>query len=120
MPVALRTTLRVVFLIALVAAFAAGLTTPSEVPDLLDHQDKVGHFFAFLALGLLGFTAWPNHRLAIMVVLLAHGASMEYAQSMTDHRRGDPWDWLADAMGAGTAALLVAWIDRPQSGRRCP
>jgi len=119
MPAALRTTLRVVFMIALVAAFAAGLSTPSEVPDLLEHQDKFGHFLAFLALGLLGFTAWPNHRLAIMVLLLAHGALMEYAQSMTTHRRGDPWDWLADAMGAGTAALIVKWIDR-QHGPKGP
>lgn len=120
MPVALRTSLRAVFLIALVGAFVAALAAPSEVPDLMDHQDKVGHFVAFLALGLLGLTAWPNHRFAIMVLLLAHGASMEVAQSMTDHRRGDPWDWLADAMGAGAAALLVACIDRRRHGHKRP
>lgn len=120
MPIALRTSLRVVFLIALVVAFVAGLAAPSKVPDLMDHQDKVGHFVTFVALGLLGFTAWPHHRFAIMVLLLAHGASMEVAQSMTDHRRGDPWDWLADAIGAGAAAVLLAWIDRPRHGHKRP
>ena len=43
--------------------------------------------------------AWPQQPLAIALGLLVYGAAMEVAQSFTTHRFGDPWDWLADAVG---------------------
>ncbi len=99
------TLLRLSFLAAMAAVFALGLIQPAETPDLLAHQDKIGHFLAYLGLGLLGMIAWPRHRGFVLVLLLGHGAAMEFAQSLTEHRMGDPWDWLADASG-----VLLAWI----------
>lgn len=98
--------LRAAFLVALLLAFAVALLPAPATPELVVGQDKIGHFAAFVALGLLGFSAWPSRPGAVFVALLAYGYAIEVAQSLTAHRIGDAWDWLADAVGAGTAFVV--------------
>lgn len=97
-----QVTLRILFLTALGLSFWVALSTPVQTG--IEHGDKWLHFAAYFGLGLLGLLAWPRHTLAVCVVLLSHGALVEIAQSMTSHRMGDLWDWLADSLG-----VLAAW-----------
>jgi len=98
--------LRAAFLVALLLAFVVALLPVPATPELVAGQDKLGHFAAFVALGLLGLSAWPARPGAVFVTLLAYGYAIEAAQSLTAHRTGDVWDWLADALGAATALVL--------------
>lgn len=99
MPAAVRTLLRLLFLLALPAVFWLALMPVPEVAKLFSWQDKVEHALLFAGLALLGWLAWPNRPWLIVIGLLAYGGAMEVAQSLTTHRMGDPWDWLADAIG---------------------
>ena len=100
------TLLRIAFLLALLSSFAVALLPSPGLPGEVDHADKIAHFLAYFGLGALGLFAWPRHALAVCLLLLAHGALVEIAQSLTDYRQGDIWDWLADAVGV-MAALVV-------------
>ena len=84
----------------------------------LPHIDKVLHFGYFLG-GAGLFTTWlllwqrSDSRRIIHVVLpvavfLAIGALDEFQQSLSPGRSGnDPFDWLADVLGAATGAYLA-------------
>lgn len=98
-----RTLLRVVFLVALVVIFVFALAPAPDTAQVIDHQDKFEHLLVFLLLGLLGLAAWPQHPRSVIVALLSYGLLMELAQSFTEHRQGDPWDGLADALGVAGA-----------------
>ncbi len=111
----IQTAFRVGFVAALVLSFVVALSTP--VHTGIVHGDKWLHLIAYLGLGLLGFLAWPKHSLTVCMVLLAHGALVEVAQSMTTHRMGDIWDWLADAAGVLLALLIYRHILRPITRR---
>lgn len=99
MPASVRTLLRLLFVIALLAIFWLALLPAPDVVKLVSWQDKVEHAVLFAGLALLALAAWPQRPLAIALGLLLYGAGMEVAQSFTGHRFGDPWDWLADAVG---------------------
>lgn len=98
--------LRLAFVTAMLLSFAVALAPAPELPSGIDHADKIAHFLAYLGLGLIGLFAWPRHALAVCVVLLAHGALVEVAQSLTGYRYGDVQDWLADAAGVLVALLI--------------
>lgn len=98
--------LRTAFLAALIAVFILALLPPPPVPEMMNSQDKVGHFMAFAALGLLGLAAWPRHTTTLVITLLACGALIEVAQMMTVSRQAETLDWLADAAGVAAAAML--------------
>lgn len=99
MPTSVRKLLRFVFVLTLCAVFWLALLPAPDVVQLVSWQDKVEHAVLFAGLALLALAAWPQRALAIALGLLAYGAAMEVAQSFTAHRVGDPWDWLADAVG---------------------
>lgn len=101
-----HTLLRTVFALALLIVLLLALAPTPDTVQVIDQQDKLGHFLVFLVLGLLGLAAWPKHTRAVIVALLSYGLLMELAQSFTDHRHGDPWDWLADAIGVASAWLI--------------
>ena len=64
-----------------------------------------------------GWYGVPRHVFVLASIalgLLAYGAAMEVAQSFTAHRVGDPWDWLADAVGL--LALLPFVLRRRRLG----
>ncbi|MBI1905315.1 MAG: VanZ family protein [Rhodocyclales bacterium] len=98
--------LRTVSVIALVAVFVLALLPPPPVPEVMNSQDKAGHFMAFVGLGLLGLTAWPRHAKTLVVALLAYGALIEVAQMLSALRQAELLDWLADAAGVATAIVL--------------
>ncbi len=103
--------LRASFALALVVVFVLALLPAPDVPKVVDWQDKVEHAVLFALLGLLGLAAWARHDRAVVLGLVAHGLLMEIAQSLTAHRHGDPWDWVADTLGVA-AALLLARVFR--------
>ncbi len=87
----------------------------SDAPPLLPHLDKVMHFTYFFAGGILA-AGWLHalhldwkRILPTAIILLAVLAFIdEWHQCYTPGRSGaDPWDWLADLLGAcgGTFAL---------------
>jgi len=102
-----HTTLRIAFALALAIIFLLALTPTPDTAQVIEQQDKFGHFFVFLLLGLLGLAAWPQRPYTVIVALLSYGLLMELAQSLTDHRHGDPWDWIADALGVASAWLIA-------------
>jgi len=83
----------------------------------VSHFDKVAHFGYFLGGGGL-WSAYlfrrspenPNWRrifIAAVWVVAAVGVLDEWHQSFTPGRSGnDPFDWMADLLGAGTGALI--------------
>lgn len=84
----------------------------------IPHGDKILHFGWFFAGALLLSAAihlaWrPRARnllLAVTLLLSVVGALDEYHQSFHEFRSGnDPWDWLADTLGAaaGAGAFLL-------------
>lgn len=99
MPASVRTTLRFLFVFLLLGVFWLALLPAPEVVKLVSWQDKIEHAVLFALLALFALAAWPERPLTIALGLLLYGAAMELAQSMTAHRFGDPWDWLADAVG---------------------
>ena len=99
MPSSVRQLLRFVFVVSLLAVFWLALLPAPDVVKLVSWQDKIEHAVLFAGLALLALAAWPQQPLAIALGLLVYGAAMEVAQSFTTHRFGDPWDWLADAVG---------------------
>ncbi len=107
MPSSVRTIFRLLFIALLVTVFWLALMPAPDIAKLVSWQDKVEHAVAFATLALLAFAGWPRHPLRIATGLLLYGAAMEIAQSRTSHRFGDPWDWVADAVGLLVLVPLV-------------
>jgi len=99
MPSSVRTIVRLLFIAALIAVFWLALMPAPELAKLVSWQDKIEHAVLFAALALMAIAGWPRHPGRIAVSLLLYGAAMEVAQSQTGYRFGDPYDWLADAVG---------------------
>lgn len=85
-------------------------------PDVVGF-DKLAHFSAFALLAFLLTRALELSRVrlqraAIFGALLGtlYGASDEIHQMFTPLRSPDPYDLIADALGAATGASLWAWL----------
>lgn len=115
MPASVRTLFRFLFLLAIVASFWLALMPLPETVSIVSWQDKIEHAMLFAVLALFGLAAWPQRPLTIAAGLLLYGAAMEWAQSFTAHRTGDPLDWLADAFGV--LVLLPAILRQRRSLR---
>ena len=96
---------RNLFIFALVAVFWLALQPAPDVVQIVSWQDKIEHAVLFAVLMVLGSLAWPDRMPQLVLGLLAYGAAMEVAQSFTDYRFGDLWDWVADAIGVLLAAI---------------
>lgn len=112
MPDDVRKLFRIVFSAALPVVFLLALMPAPDVPVIVREQDKIGHFAAFLVLAVLGFGGWPNRSVAVCAGLLLYGLAIEVGQSLTAHRYGDPWDWVADAIGVGAGVALKLLRER--------
>ncbi len=99
MPASVRFLVRFAYILVLLAVFWLALMPAPDIAQLVPWQDKVEHAALFAGLALFGLVAWPGRTGAIALGLLAYGGVMEVAQAFTGERVGDPWDWLADAVG---------------------
>lgn len=83
----------------------------------VNHFDKVAHFGYFLGGGGLWSAYlfrrrpenpnWWRIFIAAVLVVAAVGVLDEWHQSFTPGRSGnDPFDWMADLLGAATGALI--------------
>lgn len=79
--------------------------------DLRHPVDKIVHAgtFGLLALLLYGATGRP----VLSVVLTSlYGVLDELHQAFVPGRHANPWDWLADTLGAVIAVSLVGFLTR--------
>jgi VanZ family protein len=99
-------------------------TQPSlpQAPPI-PHLDKVAHFGYFFGGGglLAAFfylldpasPRWGRIILRTVLVLALVGLTDEYHQTFTPGRSGnDPWDWLADVLGALAGSLVFKRLHR--------
>jgi VanZ family protein len=95
--------------------------TPPQLEAIAPFQlwDKAEHFIAFaagavnLALALRWGTEWPWKKIVrfTIIAISVFGAVDEIHQLFTPHRSGaDPFDWMADTLGAAFAAIATALI----------
>lgn len=105
---------RSVFVIALITIFILAMIPLPEAITVFSFQDKVEHTGAFLVLMLLGGKGWPTGLAALFLGLVAYGLGIELCQHFfTANRVGDPWDLLADALGAAAGyGLLCSGMGR--------
>ena len=87
----------------------------------IEHLDKLAHFFYFLAGGMLlanwrvtlqpDRPRWNQILLASVAAMALIGLLDEWHQCFTPGRNGaDPWDWLADTLGAIAGAFATKFI----------
>jgi VanZ family protein len=104
---------------AMMAVIFAASSTPNldAIPGGV--SDKVAHFTAYAVLGALVLRAlaqveWggvtPRTTLVAWGVTALYGASDEYHQRFVPGRFMAVDDWLADALGAGAAVLVLAVV----------
>lgn len=112
------------------AIFYGGLIRIGALPEVASvPSDKLLHALAFggLALLLARAVQWfrPSVSLRRKLLLGCAGSSLlglllELCQALTVYRSADPWDWLADTVGAllaiGLAFALLAWAPRRAHG----
>lgn len=112
-----------------VAALVVAASSRSTVAGpQITHFDKVVHFGVYGLIGTLVVRQRPGWRGALWSVALvsAFGATDEWHQSFVPGRSTELADWVADTLGAATAAALYAgwpWyrnlLERPvRFGRR--
>lgn len=103
---------------ALLLYLSHGNRFPDAPAPPIPHFDKLLHFGYFLGGGVLlagclhlGKPAYRLKKILLVAIPLLSliGAADEYHQSFFVNRSGnDPWDWLADTIGA-TAGVFLFW-----------
>jgi len=92
------------------------------------HLDKVVHMVVW---SVVSIGTWPVVRLlsstrrlsmgrrfvVVVVVATVFGVSVELIQGLSSHRSADPWDALADLVGAILGALFCVWRERSRERR---
>lgn len=105
---------------AIWAAFLFLLSSRPTIPvDLSSGIDKVGHFAAYLVLGILlahGTRRFSYPAVVAIVLGMLYGASDEWHQSMVPGRTAEFGDWIADALGSIAGVALYIYFRR----RRAP
>lgn len=79
--------------------------------------DKANHALAFAMLALLGLRAYPARRARLLWGLVAYGALIELAQSLTGYRTAEWLDLAADAVGVVIGGPFARWCG---AGARSP
>ena len=91
------------FSVCLVVVLVAALM-PLQLQVSPTGWDKTNHVMAFAVLGTLGWRAYPQRGVPVLLALLAYGVLIELLQGLTGYRSADLFDVVADAIG-----LLVGW-----------
>lgn len=101
----------------------SSLSTPPAPEFGLEWGDKINHAGAYALLGvlltrasryLLAATTLRMQLIASVAAGLLYGMFDEVYQTFVPGRFGDVTDWLADALGVGTATALL-WLFRDTS-----
>jgi VanZ family protein len=92
---------------ALTAIIVLASVTPYQVPGAELGGDKIGHFFAYLALALAGAVIVPAERVWIVILrCLLLGFALEIVQGLWLEARQADWRDLL----ANTAGVACAWV----------
>lgn len=97
-------------IVVLVAAIVAGSLTPQQALPVENFSDKLGHYLAYLTLGLaVSGISSPQRLWQAMLGCFLLGASLELAQAaLTTHRTAEWGDLAANTSGIATAWLISA------------
>ncbi|HEX3601509.1 MAG TPA: VanZ family protein [Lacipirellulaceae bacterium] len=101
------------------ALFTATHIPPSEMVNVVEANDKVEHFSAYMLLAFGIALTWQlaagilnsRHLWIVWIVAIVYGALDEITQ-IPVHRDCDFWDWTADACGAAAGAFLFVLLRR--------
>jgi VanZ family protein len=105
---------KVFFWLFLAALLYMSLSPVPAVTPSIQNIDKMVHAGAYGLLFALAVKAY-NARLplwALAVATMVFGVSMEWAQSLTGYRYGEPMDMVANGTGIAIMWLLVILIRR--------
>lgn len=91
--------------------------TPGAASEAISDLDKLAHFFAFLILSFLLWSAYKLHRPFITSVLLlsAFGLSIELLQHFVPNRIFSLLDFAADIAGVVVGAFLYQLLGTKQA-----
>lgn len=113
--------------VGLYAAFIFYLSSQSFFPDTLPSYveklgDKTHHMIAYGLFGLLWYRAfrhcggaWAAPRAVLLAILASalYGVTDELHQWFVPLREADPWDLMADTVGAAAAVISMdRWLSR--------
>jgi len=112
------------------AIFYGGLIRIGQLPEVgFVASDKLLHAAAFGGLAVLLARAahWLRARASIVKKLVLGGLgssllglSLELCQAFVPYRSADPWDWVADSIGAllavGFSFMVLHWVPRRVHG----
>lgn len=106
-----RQAIRALFWLAFVVITLLALTPGPAMPPVLLGADKLKHIAAFATLAALVRLGWPELRLWLLVlVLLAHGAVIEFVQATPVlGREMSLGDLAADGIGIALG-LVTIWL----------
>ena len=108
----------------MIATVVVGSLLPTDAlpPSPFDQFDKLEHFLGYAALSAYAVLLFASRRaqVAAAIGLIALGVGLEFAQAvLTESRRADVFDALADASGVLVGLLLTVtpwalalqWLD---------
>lgn len=95
--------------------FLASAQEQAPMPDLgFTWQDKVYHFFAYMAYAVTVYRAVSGTSVStrgvivrVMVITAVYAASDEWHQSFVPGRSSEVPDWIADVSGAVVVSLFI-------------
>jgi VanZ family protein len=105
--ISIRTIFRSLTILILIIFTVLFLIPTQDLPEqsIFKWWDKAQHAFVFMALTTVTFLAFPTSYLKVSIYLLMYGGFIELLQAMTSWRKGDFYDWVADAFG-----ILIIFI----------
>ncbi len=115
-----------VLLYSLAIYLISSLSDPPAPDFHLEWGDKINHAGAFGLMMLLAFRAtrwlYPRHSLGAQILIglawcILYGLTDEIHQSFVPNRHCDPFDLLADTIGALLGALFILGTHRSTIGR---
>jgi VanZ family protein len=83
---------------------------PLNTLGSIEFQDKLQHAIAYAALYLLSIKAFAGrfHVWMLAFFFVGLGVLVEFAQSLTEYRKNDVWDALANATGVLLTAVALS------------
>ena len=107
--ISIRTIFRSLTILILIIFTVLFLIPTQDLPEqsIFKWWDKVQHCLVFMALTTVAFIAYPKSQLKVSIYLLMYGGFIEVLQAMTSWRKGDFYDWVADAFGVLITYLVL-------------